>query len=71
MSETPRRTLRALLAEPRLQIVPGVTNAFVARQAEAAGFEIVFTTGGGFANTLLGAPDVGLTSLTTVGIVLV
>lgn len=64
MSETPRRTLRALLAEPRLHVVPGVTNAFVAKQAQAVGFEIVFTTGGGFANTLLGTPDVGLTSLT-------
>ncbi|MFQ5426340.1 MAG: oxaloacetate decarboxylase [Gaiellales bacterium] len=59
-----RRALRDLLAEPRLQIVPGVTNAFVAKQAERAGFRIVFTTGGGFANTLLGTPDVGLTTLT-------
>ena len=64
MSETPRRRLRALLDEPQLHVVPGVTNAFVAKQAEAAGFEIVFTTGGGFANTLLGTPDIGLTSLT-------
>ncbi|MGI9657771.1 MAG: isocitrate lyase/PEP mutase family protein, partial [Gaiellaceae bacterium] len=56
--------LRDLLAEPRLHVVPGVTNAFLAKQAEGAGFEIVFTTGGGIANTLLGTPDVGLTTLT-------
>ena len=59
-----RRVLRKLLAEPRLHVIPGVTNAFVAKQAERAGFEIVFTTGGGFANTLLGTPDLGLTTLT-------
>ena len=59
----PRRRLRALLEEERLHVVPGVTNAFVARQAEQAGFEILFTTGGGIANTLLGAPDIGLTTL--------
>jgi 2-methylisocitrate lyase-like PEP mutase family enzyme len=59
-----RVALRTLLAEERLHLVPGVTNAFVARQAQRAGFEIVFTTGGGFANTLLGVPDIGLTTLT-------
>ncbi len=61
---SPRRVLRELLAEPNLHVVPGVTNAFVAKQAERAGFQIVFTTGGGFANTLLGTPDIGLTTLT-------
>ena len=61
---SPRRVLRSLLAEPKLHVVPGVTNAFVAKQAEGAGFEIVFTTGGGIANTLLGTPDLGLTTLT-------
>jgi 2-methylisocitrate lyase-like PEP mutase family enzyme len=64
MSTSPRRILRGLLAEERLHVVPGVTNAFVAKQAERTGFEIVFTTGGGIANTLLGAPDVGFTTLT-------
>lgn len=64
MSTSPRQTLRRLLAEERLHVVPGVTNAFVAKQAERAGFEIVFTTGGGIANTLLGTPDVGFTTLT-------
>lgn len=59
-----RRRLRALLDQPRIHVVPGVTNAFVAKQAVGAGFEIVFTTGGGIANTMLGTPDLGLTTLT-------
>lgn len=59
-----RKALRALLARKQLLVVPGVTNAFVARQAEQAGFEALFVTGGGIANTLLGVPDVGLTTLT-------
>ena len=63
-AQSPGRRLRDLLAEERLHVVPGVTNAFVAKQAERAGFDVVFTTGGGFANTLLGTPDLGLTTLT-------
>ncbi len=59
-----RRVLRELLIEPRLHVVPGVSNAFVAKQAVNAGFEIVFTTGAGFANTILGTPDLGLTTMT-------
>jgi 2,3-dimethylmalate lyase len=41
-----------------------VTNAFVARLAERAGFELVFTTGAGIANTAFGIPDLGLTTMT-------
>ena len=44
-------------------LVPGVTDAFYARLAERAGFAAVFVTGGGAANTLLGVPDLGLTTL--------
>ena len=65
MSSAAQR-LRELLAGPDLVVVPGVTGAFYARLAEQAGFEAIFTTGAGIANTLLGVPDIGLTTMTEV-----
>lgn len=54
-----RRTtrFRALVASPRILVLPGVQDALTARIAEAAGFEAI--TCGGYAATaaLLGAPD--------------
>ncbi|HEY4295611.1 MAG TPA: isocitrate lyase/phosphoenolpyruvate mutase family protein [Paraburkholderia sp.] len=44
-------------------IVPGATDCFTARLIEAAGFPVVYVTGGGTANTYLGAPDIGLVTL--------
>jgi 2-methylisocitrate lyase-like PEP mutase family enzyme len=61
-----RRRLRDLLADGGTSIVPGVTNALWARLAEEAGFEAVFTTGSGIANSLLGVPDLGLTTMTEI-----
>jgi 2-methylisocitrate lyase-like PEP mutase family enzyme len=58
--------LRRRLSEPGLVVVPGVTNALYARIAEQAGFEAIFATGAGIANTLLGVPDLGLTTMTEV-----
>lgn len=58
--------LRALLAEERLHLVPGVTNAFDAILAERAGFGALFTTGAGIANTLFGLPDLGLVTMTEI-----
>jgi 2-methylisocitrate lyase-like PEP mutase family enzyme len=54
--------LRALAAERRAALVPGVYSALTARQAELAGFEAIYATGAGIANSLLAAPDLGLTS---------
>jgi 2-methylisocitrate lyase-like PEP mutase family enzyme len=59
-----RRALRDLLARPGLHIAPGVADSFHARLAERAGFDLVFLTGAGLANTLVGVPDLGLTTLT-------
>lgn len=59
----PRARLRALLAAPGIVVCPGVTNAWVGRQAEAAGFDCLFVTGAGIANTLYGWPDLGLVTL--------
>jgi 2-methylisocitrate lyase-like PEP mutase family enzyme len=46
--------------------VPGAANALTARLIEELGFEVVYVTGAGVANMLLGAPDIGLTTLTEV-----
>jgi 2-methylisocitrate lyase-like PEP mutase family enzyme len=55
--------LRQLLAEGGPGIVPGATDCFTARLIEEAGFPVVYVTGGGTANTYLGAPDLGLVTL--------
>jgi 2-methylisocitrate lyase-like PEP mutase family enzyme len=46
--------------------VPGAANALFARVIEDLGFEAVYVTGAGIANMHLGAPDIGLTTLTEV-----
>jgi 2-methylisocitrate lyase-like PEP mutase family enzyme len=61
---TPGSRLRALLARPEPLVLPGCADALTARLAVAAGFEAVYATGAGIANTLLGMPDVGLTTMT-------
>ena len=43
--------------------MPGAGNALTARIIQDAGFEAVYVTGAGIANTLLGAPDIGLVTL--------
>jgi 2-methylisocitrate lyase-like PEP mutase family enzyme len=47
-------------------LVPGAPNALAARIIEAAGFDAVYVTGAGLANAYLGAPDIGLTTVTEV-----
>ena len=58
--------LKELLARRAAVTVPGAANALFARVIEELGFEAVYVTGGGIANMLLGAPDVGLTTMTEV-----
>jgi 2-methylisocitrate lyase-like PEP mutase family enzyme len=64
VSETSSRWLRRRLTEGPLLVVPGAANALTARVIEDIGFEAVYVTGAGIANTFLGAPDIGLVSLT-------
>ena len=52
--------LRRMLDEPGIVVLPGAYDALTARLAERAGFSAVFTTGFGFAATVLGMPDFGL-----------
>ncbi|HPM24881.1 MAG TPA: methylisocitrate lyase [Phycisphaerae bacterium] len=44
-------------------VMPGAFNALTARAIEQAGFEAVYLSGAALANSLLGVPDVGLTTL--------
>ena len=61
-----RERFRKLNAGPTLHLVPGVTNVLDARAAERIGFEAVFLTGAGIANTMFGYPDIGLVTLSEV-----
>lgn len=45
-------------------MAPGAADALTAKLAERAGFEAVYFTGAGFSYTHLGAPDLGLVTLT-------
>lgn len=45
-------------------LVPGAANALTARVVADLGFEAVYVTGAGIANTYLGVPDIGLVTLT-------
>ena len=62
-------TLKAIAVRRAATIVPGAPNALFARIIEDRGFEAVYVTGAGIANMHLGAPDIGLTSLTEVAAV--
>ncbi len=61
-----RRRLRAAVEERRALLVPGAANALTARVIEDAGFDALYVTGAGVANTLLGVPDIGLVTLTEI-----
>ncbi|MCH8995277.1 MAG: isocitrate lyase/PEP mutase family protein [Chloroflexi bacterium] len=55
--------LRRMLDEPEIIVLPGAYDALSARLAERAGFQACFTTGFGFAATVLGMPDYGLLTM--------
>ena len=55
--------LRQMLDEPDIIVLPGAYDALSARLAERAGFNACFTTGFGFAATVLGMPDFGLLTM--------
>jgi carboxyvinyl-carboxyphosphonate phosphorylmutase len=64
MSDPRRAQLRALLNQPGIIIAPGAFDALSARLVEQAGFDVVYMSGSGVANSQLGEPDLGLTSMT-------
>ena len=65
MKQTKSARLRELINKSCVAI-PGVPNAAVARQVERAGFEAVYISGAGMANSTAGVPDIGLLTLTEV-----
>ena len=63
--QTKAARLRELIAKSAIML-PGVPNAAIARQVERAGFEAVYVSGAGMANSTAGVPDIGLLTLTEV-----
>jgi 2-methylisocitrate lyase-like PEP mutase family enzyme len=55
----PRQQLRRLIAKPGYTMVPGAHDTLTARLVEAAGFDAVYLTGGGYSRAS-GYPDLGL-----------
>jgi len=59
-----RRWLAERIRTGPLLVAPGAANALAARVIEDTGFEAVYVTGAGIANSFLGVPDLGLVTLT-------
>lgn len=55
--------LKQVTDEGRCLVLPGAYDALSARVIESIGFEAVYVTGAGFANSGLGVPDIGLVTL--------
>jgi len=62
----PTTTLKTILNRREAAIFAGAANGLFARIIEDLGYEAVYVTGAGIANMYLGAPDIGLTTLTEV-----
>lgn len=58
--------LRARVTGGPLLVLPGVSNALGARVVEDLGYEALYVSGAGIANTFFAVPDIGLVSLDTV-----
>ena len=56
--------LRQTLQQGGPLVAPGVFNALFARLVEEAQFGALYLSGAGVANSLLGSPDIGLTTMT-------
>src|SRR3989449_8918958 len=63
--QTKAARLRELIAKGAIML-PGVPNAGMARQVERVGFDAVYVSGAGMANSTAGVPDIGLVTLTEV-----
>jgi 2-methylisocitrate lyase-like PEP mutase family enzyme len=62
----PTTTLKSIFNRREATILPGAANGLFARIIEDLDYEAVYVTGAGIANMYLGAPDIGLTTLTEV-----
>lgn len=59
-----KKVLKAAVQERRAMLVPGAANGLTARIIEDLGFEAVYLTGAGLANTSFGMPDLGMVTAT-------
>ncbi|WP_370400421.1 isocitrate lyase/PEP mutase family protein [Sulfitobacter sp. JB4-11] len=59
-----RKAFRTRIARRDAMILPGAGNALTAQVIADQGFDAIYVTGAGIANTYLGAPDIGLVTLT-------
>src|SRR5580692_4528441 len=62
----PTTILKTIFSKRKATILAGAANGLFARIIEDLGFEAVYVTGAGVANMYLGAPDIGLTTLTEI-----
>ena len=60
---TPAARLKSILARREAVIMPGTPNALFANVIEELGYECAYVTGAGVTNMYLGAPDVGLITM--------
>ena len=58
-----RKDFKQRLAQGPAILLPGVANPLAARVAQDIGFEALYVTGAGVANTELGLPDIGILNL--------
>ena len=65
-ASSPRRIVRSRIETGPVLVVPGAANALGARVIEDLGFDAVYVSGAGIANTFFGTPDIGLVTLTEV-----
>src|SRR6059036_2451157 len=63
--ESKAARLRELIAQDCVML-PGVPNAAMALQVERTGFDAVYISGAGMANSTAGVPDIGLLSMTEI-----
>jgi 2-methylisocitrate lyase-like PEP mutase family enzyme len=62
----PTTILKTIFNRRDAAILAGAANGLFARIIEDLGYEAVYVTGAGIANMYLGAPDIGLTTLTEI-----
>ena len=62
----PTTILKSMLSRREAVVLAGAANGLFARIIEDLGYEAVYVTGAGVANMYLGAPDIGLTTLTEI-----
>jgi len=63
MKGNSKASLRKLLAEENMVVAPGCYDAFSARILDHMGFKAIYVTGFGMEASVLGTPDIGLTTM--------